>query len=123
MVLEDDYNIQPRRVTGSNAVQRSGVSEVAAGFSRLASSYKHRLDDDDASSQLSSASKTRRGYYTVIFSLFIIFEINRLRLLFLSILSLATDILIGNTSRASTLSLRNRVPNISALSLIKGSLS
>ena len=65
VVLKDDFNIPPRSQTsGSNAVPRSGVSEVAAGISRLGTS-KHRLEDDDASSQVSSASKTRRGYHTV----------------------------------------------------------
>ena len=42
---------------------------MAAGISRFASSYKHRLDDDETSSNLLSAFKTRRGYYTVKYDL------------------------------------------------------
>ena len=98
MVLSDDLNVKPRRPVASGSGPRSGVSEVAVGISRLSASYKHRLDDDDASSQVSSASKTRRGYYTVIFRADLIFIMILFRFLFWSMFSLATAILIGRLS-------------------------
>ena len=123
VVLRDDYNVQPRRqVSGANALPRSTVSEVAAGISRLGTA-KHRLDDDDASSQISSASKTRRGYYTVNLKLLFNLVISLFRFLSLSHMSLAMAILMGMLSVGATLSFLNKMPTISLFIFSNGSLS